>query len=35
MRKKVGFVMFTSTLLVGLLSGSTLWAQKSEGERTR
>jgi hypothetical protein len=30
MRKKVGFVMFTSALLVGLLSGSTLWAQKSE-----
>ncbi len=30
MRKKVGFVMVTSALLVGLLSGSTLWAQKSE-----
>lgn len=30
MRKKVGFVMFMSALLAGLLSGSTLWAQKSE-----
>jgi len=30
MRKKVGFVMVTSALLVGLFSGSTLWAQKNE-----